>query len=44
MTSVIIGATTMEYLKTDIDAADLKLGPDVLDGIQQIFMRHARTL
>ena len=44
MTSVIIGATTMEHLKTNIDAADLTLAPDVLDGIQQIFMRHARTL
>ena len=44
MTSVIIGATTMEQLKTNIAAADLKLSKEVLDGIQQIFMRYARTL
>ena len=44
MTSVIIGATTMDQLKTDIAAADVKLTPAVLDGIQQIFMRYARTL
>jgi aryl-alcohol dehydrogenase-like predicted oxidoreductase len=44
MTSVIIGATTMEQLKVDIAAADVELSPEVLDGIQQIFMRHARTL
>ncbi|HEY9013179.1 MAG TPA: aldo/keto reductase [Devosia sp.] len=44
MTSVIIGATTMEQLRTDIEAADLELSPEVLDGIQQIFMRYARTL
>ena len=44
MTSVIIGATTMEQLRTDIDAAKLVLDADVLDGIQQIFMRYARTL
>ena len=44
MTSVIIGATTMEQLRTDIDAAKLVLDADVLDGIQQIFMRYPRTL
>lgn len=44
MTSVIIGATSMEQLKTDIDAADVELSADVLEGIQKIFMRHARTL
>jgi aryl-alcohol dehydrogenase-like predicted oxidoreductase len=44
MTSVIIGATTMEQLKTNIDAAGVSLDADVLDGIQQIFMRYARTL
>ena len=44
MTSVIIGATTMEQLRTDIDAAKLMLDADVLDGIQQIFMRYPRTL
>jgi aryl-alcohol dehydrogenase-like predicted oxidoreductase len=36
MASVIIGATTMEQLKTDIAAADLTLAPDVLNGIRRI--------
>ena len=44
MTSVIIGATTMDQLKTNIDAADVSLSDEVRDGIQKIFMRHARTL
>jgi aryl-alcohol dehydrogenase-like predicted oxidoreductase len=44
MTSVIIGATTMEQLRTNIGAADLTLSPAVLDGIQEIFKRYARTL
>ena len=44
MTSVIIGATTMEQLKTDIAAADVTLSAEVLEGIHQIFMRYARTL
>jgi aryl-alcohol dehydrogenase-like predicted oxidoreductase len=44
MTSVIIGATTMDQLKTNIAAADIELSPEVLHGIQQIFMRYARTL
>src|SRR5688572_7485593 len=44
MTSVIIGATTMEQLKTNIAAAEVTLSNEVLDGIQQIFMRYARTL
>jgi aryl-alcohol dehydrogenase-like predicted oxidoreductase len=44
MTSVIIGATTMDQLKTNIAAADVQLSPVVLDEIQQIFMRYARTL
>jgi aryl-alcohol dehydrogenase-like predicted oxidoreductase len=44
MTSVIIGATTMDQLKVDIDAAEVELSDAVLAGIQQIFMRYARTL
>jgi aryl-alcohol dehydrogenase-like predicted oxidoreductase len=44
MTSVIIGATTMEQLKTNIAAADVELSEAVLGEIQQIFMRYARTL
>jgi aryl-alcohol dehydrogenase-like predicted oxidoreductase len=38
MTSVIIGATSMEQLKTDIAAADLKLSEDVLADIERIHL------
>ena len=34
----------MEQLKVDIAAAQLRLSQPVLDDIQQIFMRYARTL
>lgn len=44
MTSVIIGATTMEQLRTNIAAANVELSEAVLGEIQQIFMRYARTL
>jgi aryl-alcohol dehydrogenase-like predicted oxidoreductase len=44
MTSVIIGATTMEQLRTNIAGADVSLGKEVLDDIQQIFMQYPRTL
>jgi len=40
MTSVILGATRMEQLETDIGAADLTLGSDVLekiDALHQVF-------
>ena len=36
MASVIIGATTMEQLKTDIGAADATLSADVMNGIRRI--------
>ena len=36
MTSVIIGATSMDHLRTNIAAADLKLSPEVLQGIDAI--------
>ena len=36
MASVIIGATSMEQLKTDIAAKDLTLSPDVMNGIRRI--------
>lgn len=36
MTSVIIGATTMDQLKTAIDAGDLALSAEVLAGIEAI--------
>lgn len=44
MTSVIIGATNMEQLRTNIGAADVELSETVLNEIQQIFMRYPRTL
>ena len=44
MTSVIIGATTMEQLQTNISAADCHLDEQVLNDIQQIFMKYPRTL
>jgi aryl-alcohol dehydrogenase-like predicted oxidoreductase len=44
MTSVIIGATTMEQLKTNIAGAEMSLSKEVLDDIQQIFMQFPRTL
>jgi aryl-alcohol dehydrogenase-like predicted oxidoreductase len=40
MTSVIIGATTMEQLKTDIDAADLALSAEMLADIEQIHLDY----
>jgi aryl-alcohol dehydrogenase-like predicted oxidoreductase len=40
MTSVIIGATTMEQLKTDIAAADLTLSAEVLADIEQIHLDY----
>jgi len=43
-TSVIIGATSLDQLRTDIGAADVKLSDEVLAGIQDIFMRYPRTL
>ena len=36
ITSNIIGATTMEQLKTNIASIDLKLGQDVLNDIEQV--------
>ncbi|MFC6444478.1 aldo/keto reductase [Shinella zoogloeoides] len=36
MASVIIGATSMEQLKTDIASADLTLSVDVMNGIRRI--------
>lgn len=40
VTSVIIGATTMEQLKTDIDAAALELDEAVLEEIDQIHLDY----
>jgi aryl-alcohol dehydrogenase-like predicted oxidoreductase len=40
LTSNIIGATTMEQLKSDIDAIDVALSQEVLDGIEAIHEGH----
>lgn len=40
MASVIIGATTLEQLKTDIDAADVTLSDEVLKGIAAIHRQY----
>jgi aryl-alcohol dehydrogenase-like predicted oxidoreductase len=40
MTSVIIGATTMEQLKTDIAAVDLRLSAEVFADIEQIHLDY----
>lgn len=41
VTSNIIGATTMEQLKTDIDSIDVTLSSDVLDEIENIHLIHS---
>ena len=40
VTSSIIGATSVEQLASDIDAAELKLSEAVLDDIQAVYRRH----
>jgi aryl-alcohol dehydrogenase-like predicted oxidoreductase len=40
VTSAIIGATTMEQLKTDIDASTLALSGDVLEDIEKIHLDY----
>lgn len=44
MTSVLLGATSMEQLKSDIEARDLTLSQDVLDGIEEINHRFPRPI
>ena len=39
-TSTIIGATTLDQLKTDLESVDLTLTPDVLEAIEAIHRRH----
>ena len=39
-TAAIIGATTMEQLATNLAAADVTLGQEVLDGIEEIHKDH----
>jgi aryl-alcohol dehydrogenase-like predicted oxidoreductase len=36
MTSVIIGATTMEQLKTNIESVNINLSDEVIDEINEI--------
>ena len=40
MTSVLIGATTMEQLKTNLGSADVKLGADVIQEIEAVHRSH----
>jgi aryl-alcohol dehydrogenase-like predicted oxidoreductase len=40
LTSNIVGATTMEQLKSNIASADLELNEDVLNGIEKIHVEH----
>ena len=40
LTSTIIGATTMEQLKSNIDSVHLKLSDEVLEGIETIHNEH----
>lgn len=40
VTSTIIGATTLEQLRTDIASIDLVLSPEVLEGIEAIYRNH----
>ncbi|WP_136660121.1 aldo/keto reductase [Nitratireductor sp. XY-223] len=44
MASVIIGATSMEQLKTDIAAKDVTLSEDVLADIQAVYRDHPRPM
>jgi len=38
--STIIGATTMEQLQQDIDAAEVSLSNDILDEIERIHLTY----
>ncbi len=40
VTANIIGATTMEQLKSNVDAYELKLSDEVMEGIEAIHTRH----
>lgn len=44
MTSVIIGATSMDQLRTDIGAAGITLSPEVREGIEKIHREFPRTI
>jgi aryl-alcohol dehydrogenase-like predicted oxidoreductase len=42
--SIIIGATSMEQLRTDIAAADLTLSPEVMSGIRRLHRLYPATI
>ncbi|MGB7286442.1 MAG: aldo/keto reductase [Salaquimonas sp.] len=44
MASIIIGATDMEQLKTNIAAKDVKLSDDILADIQLVYRDHPRPM
>ena len=44
MASVIIGATSMDQLKSDIGAADITLSKEVLKGIDELHRLYPRTV
>ncbi len=44
MTAPIIGATTMDHLKTNIASADLTLCDEVMEDIQAIYRAHPLTM
>lgn len=44
MTSVLLGATSVEQLKSDIDSANLVLAPEVVEGLQEIHRRFPRPI
>ncbi|SFZ86582.1 Predicted oxidoreductase [Devosia enhydra] len=44
MTSVLVGATSMAQLEENLDAADIRLSPDVLAEIDAVFRSDARPI
>jgi aryl-alcohol dehydrogenase-like predicted oxidoreductase len=44
MTSVIIGVTAMEQLRTNVASVDLKLSEDVIADIQTVYRRYPHTM
>lgn len=40
LTSTIIGATTLDQLKSNIGSADIELSEEVLEGIEAVHVRH----
>ena len=41
ITSVIIGATTMEQLKTNIESVNVKLNTEIINEINKIHAQHS---